>query len=101
MNRTTKNAETALGQALRAAVRACLAEELGDGTLPRGTPLMAATGQAAEIFGISAATLYRLRQRYPDFRAMTVKTGREILYDVPQCYAWFRQFGGAELDIAE
>ena len=105
MNQTTRSAESvmgqALGQALRAAIQDCLTEELGDGTLPRGTPLLAPTAQAAEIFGLSAATLYRLRQRYPDFRALTVKTGREVLYDVPALYAWFRQFGGAELDIAE
>ena len=101
MTRTTKNPADALATALRSAVQACLSEELGDGTLPKGTPLMARTEQAAEIFGVSASTLYRLRQRYPDFRAMTIKTGREVLYDVPALYAWFRQFGGAELDIAE
>jgi len=90
----------ALAQALRSAIMACLEEDQVGG-LPRGTPLMASTGQAAEIFGVSPGTLYRLRKRYPDFRGLTIKTGREVLYDVPRCYEWFRGFGGGELDIAE
>lgn len=69
--------------------------------LPPGTPLLAKTGQASKLFDMSPATLYRLRQRYPDFRALTVKTGKDVLYDVPRCYEWFGQFSGAELDIAE
>ena len=98
-NRTTRTSD-ALAQALRSAIMACLAEDQVGG-LPRGTPLMASTGQASEIFGVSKGSLYRLRKRYPDFRALTIKTGREVLFDVPRCYEWFRQFGGAELDIAE
>ena len=66
-------------------------------TLPPGTPLMATTPKAAEIFGRSPKTLYRLRNRYPDFRALTIKTGREVLFDIPRCYEWFQSWAGAEL----
>ena len=96
----TNRSTVTLAQALRSEIMTCLQED-NVGGLPRGTPLLAPTGQAAEIFGLSAATLYRLRQRYPDFRGLTIKTGREILYDVPRCYEWFRGFGGAELEIVE
>jgi hypothetical protein len=60
---------------------------------------LATTSIAAKIFGMSPATLYRLRVRYPDFRALTIKTGRTMLYDVPRCYEWFSMFLGGELDI--
>lgn len=61
--------------------------------------LLANTDRASELFGVSAATLYRLRARYPDFRACTLKTGKQVLYDVPRCYAWFAQFLGGELEV--
>jgi hypothetical protein len=67
--------------------------------LPPGTPLMAKTRQAVKLFDLSAATLYRLRARYPDFRALTIKSGKDVLYDVPRCYGWFAQYLGADLDI--
>ena len=51
-----------------------------------------------KIFDISAATLYRLRMRYPDFAALTVRTGKDVLYDVPRCYEWFGQWLGAEIE---
>lgn len=66
--------------------------------LPAGTPLLAATEQAGKIFGVSPATLYRLRAKYPDFRALTIKTGKQVLYDVPRCYDWFGLFMGGELE---
>ena len=75
-----------------------------DGTtafLPPGTPLLAKAGQASEILGLSAKSLYRLRLTHPDFRALTIKTGREVLYDIPRCYAWFGLHLGAELEISE
>lgn len=65
--------------------------------LPPGTPLLARTERAAELFGLSVRTLYQMRVTYPDFRALTIKTGREVLYDVPRCYDWFSQYLGAEL----
>lgn len=64
--------------------------------LPPGTPLLAKTRKAAQIFDMSAATLYRLRQRYPDFAALTVRTGKDVLYDVPRCYAWFARYLGTD-----
>lgn len=67
--------------------------------LPPGTPLMAKTRQEVKIFDMSAATLYRLRQRYPDFAALTVRTGKDVLYDVPRCYEWFGQWLGAEIAV--
>ena len=66
--------------------------------LPPGTPLLAKTRQAVKIFDISAATLYRLRMRYPDFAALTVRTGKDVLYDVLRCYEWFGQWLGAEIE---
>ena len=65
--------------------------------LPAGTPLLARSEQAAQIFGMSISTLYRLRQRYADFGALTIKTGREVLYDVPRCYDWLSTWLGNEL----
>lgn len=67
--------------------------------LPPGTPLLARTAEACKIFDLSPASLYRLRARYPDFRALTIKTGREVLYDVPRCYAWFAGWLGADLEV--
>ena len=69
------------------------------GALPAGTPLLAPTNEAGKIFGLSAATLYRLRARYPEFKALTIKTGKQVLYDVPKCYAWLGQYLGTELEV--
>ena len=68
--------------------------------LPPGTPLLAATKQAGAILGMSPATLYRMRVQYPDFRALTIKTGKQVLYDIPRCYAWLGQFCGGELEVS-
>lgn len=69
--------------------------------LPPGTPLLAKTAQAAKLFDLSVTALYRLRVSHPDFKALTIKTGREVLYDVPRCYAWFAQYLGADIDIGD
>lgn len=67
-------------------------------TLPPGTPLIADTARASELFGLSASTLYRLRHSNPGFRALTIKSGKEVLYDIPRLYAWFAGYLGSELD---
>lgn len=66
--------------------------------LPMGTPLLAKSEDAAQIFGISARTLHRLCLNYPDFRALTLKAGHTLLYDVPRCYTWFSQHLGDEVE---
>lgn len=68
-------------------------------SLPPGTPLLARTEKAAELFGVSGKTLYRMRVIYPDFGALTVKTGREVLYDIPRCYEWFSRWLGETIEI--
>jgi predicted DNA-binding transcriptional regulator AlpA len=67
-------------------------------TLPQGTPLMAKTSEATRLFGMSRTTLYRLRRDHKDFKALTIKTGREVLFDVPRVYEWFQQYGGGEIE---
>ena len=66
--------------------------------LPPDMPLMAKTADAARLFGVGRTTLYKLRRDNKDFRALTIKTGREVLFDVPQVYKWFQQYGGGELE---
>lgn len=66
--------------------------------LPPGTPLMAKTSEATRLFGMSRTTLYRLRRDHKDFKALTIKTGRDVLFDVPRVYEWLARFGGAEID---
>ena len=61
------------------------------------TPLFAKTADAVRLFGVGRTTLYRLRRDHPDFKALTIKTGREVLFDVPMVYKWFQQFGGGEM----
>ena len=61
-------------------------------------PLFAKTSDATRLFGRSRTALYRLRRDHPDFRALTVKTGREVLFDVPRVYEWFKRFGGGEME---
>ena len=52
-------------------------------------PLFAKTTEASRLFGLSRTTLYRLRKEYPDFDALTIKVGRDVLFDVPKTYEWF------------
>ena len=66
--------------------------------LPAGTPLMAKTSEAVKLFGLSRTTLYRLRRDNAEFRDMTIKAGKNVLFDVPGVYRWLQQFGGGELD---
>ena len=66
--------------------------------LPMNIPLIAKTSDAARLFGVARTTLYRLRRDHPDFRELTIKSGREVLYDVPRCYQWFQQRCGGELE---
>ena len=66
--------------------------------LPPNTPLFASTKDAARLFSVGRTTLYKLRRDHPDFRELTIQSGREVLYDVPRCYQWFQQRCGSELD---
>lgn len=66
--------------------------------LPPGTPLFATTQETAKLFGIGRTRLYELRRDHPDFRELTVKTGRDVLFDVPRCYEWFQRYGGGDLE---
>ena len=61
-------------------------------------PLMAKTADAVKLFGIGRTRLYELRRDHEDFRALTVKTGKDTLYDVPKVYEWLQQHGGGELE---
>lgn len=66
--------------------------------LPEGTPLMAKTPRAAKLFDISERQLRYLRVRYKDLDALTVKVGRDRLWDVPKCYAWFAEYLGGSIE---
>lgn len=70
-----------------------------EATLQAALPLMAQPKRAAEIFDLSVTTLDRLRRRYPDFRALTVKAGGALLYDVPKCYEWFSRYLGTAIEV--
>ena len=61
-------------------------------------PLIAKTSEVARLFNVGRTTLYKLRRDHPDFRELTIKSGREVLYDVPRCYQWFQQRCGGELE---
>jgi len=63
-------------------------------SLPRGTPLLAKTPRAAEIFDISERQLFEFRRLYPDFPSF--KMGRDVYFDVPRCYEWFRSNMGGK-----
>ena len=65
--------------------------------LPPDMPLLAKTSDAVKLFGVGRTTLYRLRRDHKEFRDMTIKTGKNVLFDVPRVYKWFQQFGGDEL----
>lgn len=69
-----------------------------DMTLPPNTPLFATTKEASRLFGLGRTRLYELRRDHPEFKAMTVKTGREVLFDVPRCYEWLQYYCGGELE---
>jgi hypothetical protein len=61
-------------------------------------PLFATTKDAARLFGIGRTRLYELRRDHEDFRALTIKTGRDVLFDIMRCYQWFREHCGGELE---
>lgn len=61
-------------------------------------PLFASTQEVARLFSVGRTTLYRLRRDHPELKAMTIKTGREVLFDVPKCYEWFQDHCGGELE---
>lgn len=61
-------------------------------------PLFATTKDVARLFGQGRTTLYRLRRDNPEFRGLTIKTGREVLFDVPRVYKWFQDHCGGELE---
>ena len=66
--------------------------------LPPDMPLMAKTSDAVRLFGLSRTSLYRLRRDHEDFRKLTLRTGRDILFDVNGCYQWFKGRCGGELE---
>lgn len=66
--------------------------------LPPNVPLFASTKEAARLFGIGRTRLYELRRDHEDFRALTIKTGRDVLFDTMRCYQWFREHCGGELE---
>lgn len=61
-------------------------------------PLFASTQEVSRLFSVGRTTLYRLRRDHPDFNELTIKSGREVLYDVPRCYQWFQHRCGGELE---
>lgn len=65
---------------------------------PCDAPLFASTKEAARLFGIGRTRLYELRRDHPELQAMTITTGKQVLYDVPRCYKWFQDRCGGELD---
>lgn len=62
------------------------------------TPLFAKTADAVRLFGVGRTTLYRLRRDHKDFKELTIKTKRDVLYDIPRTYAWLQRYCGDELD---
>ena len=61
-------------------------------------PLFASTKDAARLFGIGRTKLFEMRRDIPEFRALTLKTGKTVLFDVPRTYQWMQQFCGGELE---
>ena len=66
--------------------------------LPPDMPLFATTKDAAKLFGIGRTKLFEMRRDIPEFRALTLKTGKTVLFDVPRTYQWMQQFCGGELE---
>lgn len=66
--------------------------------LPPGTPLFATTTETSRLFGVGRTKLFELRRDHPELKAMTVKTGRDVLYDVAAVYQWFQDRCGGELE---
>jgi len=66
--------------------------------LPPNTPLFASTQEVSRLFGIGRTKLFELRRDHPELKAMTLKTGKQVLYDVPKCYEWFQDHCGGELE---
>lgn len=62
------------------------------------SPLFASTKEASRLFGIGRTKLFEMRRDIPEFRALTLKTGKTVLYDIPRTYEWLQQFCGGELD---
>lgn len=69
--------------------------------MPPGTPLLAKTSRAAEVFDISPRQLFNLRRYYPELAARTLKIGRDVYYDIPGCYEWFRSFLGMKMETED
>ena len=61
-------------------------------------PLFASTKEVSRLFGIGRTKLFELRRDHPELKAMTLKTGKQVLYDVPRCYRWFQDHCGGELE---
>ena len=61
-------------------------------------PLFASTQEVSRLFGIGRTKLFELRRDHPELKAMTLKTGKQVLYDVPRCYQWFQDHCGGELE---
>lgn len=61
-------------------------------------PLFVTTRDAVRLFSIGRTRLYELRKDHEDFRALTIKTGRDVLFDTMRCYQWFKDHCGGELE---
>ena len=61
-------------------------------------PLFASTQEVSRLFGLGRTKLFELRRDHPELKAMTLKTGKQVLYDVPRCYQWFQDHCGGELE---
>lgn len=61
-------------------------------------PLFATTKEASRLFGIGRTKLFEMRKTIPEFNELTIKTGREVLFDVPRVYRWFQDRCGGELE---
>ena len=66
--------------------------------LPIDAPLFASTKDASRLLGIGRTKLFEMRRDIPEFKALTLKTGNTVLYDIPRAYQWLQQFCGGELD---
>lgn len=61
-------------------------------------PLFASTQEVSRLFGVGRTKLWELRRDHPELHAMTIKTGKQILFNVSQTYEWFAQRQGGELE---
>ena len=65
-------------------------------TLPASIPLMCDVEQACQLFGLGKTTFDALRKAHSDFPVR--KIGRNVMYLVPDLYAWFRDFPDGRIE---